>query len=205
MKNIKKFYPLIVGLVLLISVAAYGTRAYFSDSTSEDAGINLTLGNVDITARSGDWIYIPDVENEQLTASGTTSIGETIKDKNNFGKEDNIAKGVVLKNARPGDAFKKTFTFENTGSLDQVLTFDSKDNKTDGIFVVSWEKTGLDESESIILAPKEEFTATMTVTVDLTNAEQEYNEVTAKHVDSNNFVGKTVEVKTKQTNVTAAE
>ncbi|WP_188204854.1 hypothetical protein [Desemzia incerta] len=205
MKNIKKFYPLIVGLVFLISVAAYGTRAYFSDSTSEDAGINLTLGNVDVTSDSESWVYATESQNNNMVVEGAETKSGTKSTVKVDSNEQKLLKFVDITNARPGDSFSKKFTFTNTGSLDQVLTFDSKDNKTDGIFVVSWEKTGLDENESIILAPKEEFTATMTVTVDLTNAEQEYNEVTAKHVDSNNFVGKTVEVKTKQTNVTAAE
>lgn len=198
MKNIKKFYPLIVGLVLLISVAAYGTRAYFSDSTSEDAGIDLTLGNVDITARSGDWIYIPDVENEQLTASGTTSIGETIKDKNNFGKEDNIAKDVVLKNARPGDAFKKTFTFENTGSLNQIVKF-TKNNISKGLFVIKWEGDSLDDEKDLV--PGGKVSATMIVTVNKdTNSEDAQPELGNQNTDIINFVGESIEVTAKQTN-----
>ncbi|WHZ31995.1 hypothetical protein QNK01_11180 [Desemzia incerta] len=205
MKNIKKYYPLIVGLVLLISVAAYGTRAYFSDSTKEDAGIDLTLGNVDVTSSSESWMYATESKNNNMSVKGAEKESDTKSTVKVETNKQELLKFVDITNTRPGDSFSKKFTFKNTGSLDQVLTFDSKDNKTDGIFVVSWEKTGLDENESIILPPKEEFTATMTVTVDLTNAEQEYNEVTAKHVDSNNFVGKTVEVKTKQTNVPTAE
>lgn len=63
MKNTKttskkrKKLPLLLGALLLISLVAYGTRAYFSDSATEQAGIKLELGNVKIESVSTGWEY----------------------------------------------------------------------------------------------------------------------------------------------------
>lgn len=114
MKNIKKFYPLIVGLVLLVSVAAYGTRAFFTDSTKEDAGIELQLGNIDIESKAGNWIY-----------NSTGQQDNQLKDENDkvlIGKEFSASESFT--NVKPGDSFSKTFTFKNTSSLKSVFSFE---------------------------------------------------------------------------------
>ena len=49
MKNKKKKQlPLLLLALLFITTAAYGTRAYFTDQAEQKAGIELTLGNLDI-------------------------------------------------------------------------------------------------------------------------------------------------------------
>ena len=111
MKKIKNFYPLIVGVVLLVSVAAYGTRAYFSDSTEEQANIKLTLGNVEVTSLSEPWVYTPlnTSNNNQLNVEGMENISS---------ENPTLKQTAKVTNVRPGDSFKKIFTFTNTGSLD---------------------------------------------------------------------------------------
>ncbi|MGE7367100.1 hypothetical protein ACQKKE_10815 [Desemzia incerta] len=122
MKNIKKFYPLIVGLVLLISVAAYGTRAYFSDSTKEDAGIELKLGHVEIESFSTPWTI-----NEKGT---NNKVGKTVIDGKTY-----------INKAKPGDSFSKTFTFTNKSSLKTKFKMTQNittiDKKTSTAFDVS--------------------------------------------------------------------
>lgn len=98
MKKIKKYFPLIIGLVLLLSVAAYGTRAYFTDSTTQKAGIELKLGNVDIESHSTEWT---------IDQKGTKNkVGQEVKNGNTY-----------VTNAKPGDSFSRTFTFKNNSSL----------------------------------------------------------------------------------------
>ena len=49
MKNKKKKQlPLLLLALLFITTAAYGTRAYFTDQATQNAGIKLTLGNLSI-------------------------------------------------------------------------------------------------------------------------------------------------------------
>ncbi|MCI3027753.1 hypothetical protein LMF32_01195 [Desemzia sp. C1] len=120
MKKIKKYYPLIVGLVLLLSVAAYGTRAYFSDSTSEDAGIKLTLGNIDVEGGSEEWVY-SDKTQLKIDEKGT-------------GAE----KKTYVSNVKPGDSFTKTFIFKNKSSLNTTFKFSQNLSNADkGPFNVS--------------------------------------------------------------------
>ena len=115
MKKIKNFYPLIVGVVLLVSVAAYGTRAYFSDSTEEQANIKLTLGNVEVKSESSEWKYEPNesasIYNDQLQIEGNEEITNT----------EELGESVSIKNVRPGDSFSKTFTITNNGTLDATV------------------------------------------------------------------------------------
>src|SRR5690606_13237797 len=119
MKNIKKYYPLIVGLVLLISVAAYGTRAYFSDSTSQEAGIELKLGNVVIKGKSSNWIYnAKNANDNQLKDKDGESLTGT-----EFSNEETFT------NVKPGDSFTKTFTFTNESTLNSTFHFSENINK----------------------------------------------------------------------------
>lgn len=122
MKNIKKYYPLIVGLVLLLSVAAYGTRAYFSDSTREDAGIELQLGSVDIYSESRSWEYTPinKTSNKELLVKK----GGIFVSPENF--NDLKLEQTEIKNVLPGDSFSKVFTFENKSSLETQIKFNEE-------------------------------------------------------------------------------
>lgn len=190
MQKIKKYFPLITGLVILLSVAAYGTRAYFSDSTEEQAGIDLTLGSVDVSSKSNEWKYNPNGEvNNDIEGLSETgfSVNGTITD------------------ARPGDAFSKIFTFKNTGSLAQVLTFDSMGNESVGSFTIDWIDSSFDENNSIILEPEAKATVTMKISVPLNENEavafsNEGANTNNKIKDVNNFIGDTVGVKAVQAN-----
>lgn len=116
MNKIKKFYPLIVGLVLLISVAAYGTRAYFSDSTSQEAGIELTLGDVKIKSERSNWVYNnKGINDNQLKDS-----------KGNLIDTTNLTNTEVFTNVKPGDSFTKKFKFTNDSSLKTTFSFEEK-------------------------------------------------------------------------------
>lgn len=201
MKKIKKYYPLIVGLVLLISVAAYGTRAYFTDSTKQEAGIDLQLGTIDVTATGNNWQYVSIGENEnnQLKLAGKKEF-----DSKNLGKD------IALTDARPGDKFERVFNFKNTGTLDQVLTFDSSD-KTIGIFQVSWELSENFNTKSITLNANEEKVVTAKMIITVTTEENYQFEAkdsansTTKTNDINKLVEQTVDFKAAQTNDLASK
>ena len=206
MKNIKKLYPLIVGLVLLISVAAYGTRAYFSDSTKEDAGIDLTLGDVEITPEGENWQYITNKE----------SINTNLKNKD--GKEFNSSKmgtKIALIDARPGDSFSKIFKFKNTGSLLQLVTFETTKNAP-SIFKVTWEKINndtkevggeLSKNDSFELESEGTMSLKMTVSVTLDEGNEEQHDAdgsannSKKTTDVNQLMEETITVNAVQTNL----
>ncbi|MBM6614325.1 hypothetical protein JTF06_05415 [Desemzia sp. RIT804] len=142
MKKIKKYFPLIIGLVLLLSVAAYGTRAYFTDSTKEEAGIKLTLGHIDIQSETKDWIYENyDGKDNNNQIKVKNEKGETVP----VGKT--LSKTVSITNVKPGDSFSKTFTFTNKSSLKSVFTFteDILRSATDP-FEISYKINGKDQS-----------------------------------------------------------
>lgn len=106
----RKKLPLLLGALLIISVAAYGTRAYFSDSAQMQANIVLELGNVKVTADGGSWVS---------TASGENELVDN-------GKDDNG--NHLFKNVKPGDFFKRTYTIENKGSLKSNIKLKYKGN-----------------------------------------------------------------------------
>lgn len=212
MKKIKKYYPLIVGLVLLISVAAYGTRAYFSDSTKQETGIDLTLGNVHVTGSSESWKYIStgdDINTDLVT-----------EDDKKVTTIDDLGKAINLKNVRPGDSFKKTFTFKNEGTLSQTVTFKSvnrnKGYGNNSIFDIKW----VDESNSsvfnnddindytVTLEKEGSITATMIVTVTNDNKVnystdgETANTIASTEININKFIGETVEATANQTKAT---
>ncbi|MEK6189960.1 MAG: CalY family protein, partial [Carnobacterium alterfunditum] len=98
--NRRKKLPLLLGALLVISVAAYGTRAYFSDSTKQQANIELELGNVEITTEETAW-----------TSKSSNTESEL------FTLENGTQKYTSLTNVKPGDAFTRKYTIKNTGSL----------------------------------------------------------------------------------------
>lgn len=148
--------PLLLGILLLIGAAAYGTRAYFTDSATEQAGIKLTLGNLKIeSVTDSKWVYNPGSEdkndNTALKADGKEVIkGENIDVKN--------AKNIT--NVQPGDKFERVFTFENTGNLAQVVTLDNaEESNNDSIFKVEFKQIsdGAEiKPEPIVLKEKED-------------------------------------------------
>ena len=223
MKIIKKYYPLIVGLVLLISVAAYGTRAYFSDSTSQEAGIELTLGNVHVTGSSNEWFYNieqGDHINHDLSVEGKAEKDDTKSKIDVKAVNEKLDKFVDIKNARPGDSFKKTFTFTNKGTLSQNLTFKSinrnKGYGNNSIFDIKW----VDESNTsvfnnddindytVTLEKEDSITATMIVTVanqdggNYSTDGSTANTIVSTDINSNRFIGETVEATAEQTEAT---
>lgn len=205
MKNIKKFYPLIVGLVLLISVAAYGTRAYFSDSTKEDAGIDLVLGNVKIGSEGLSWAYKAEIGNENNELKNND---KKVVTPNDMGNQINIT------DARPGDTFEKVFEFTNTGSLEQLVKFDASDMNKSSIFEVKWNEIDdtkneivLDETKEIKLSPRDKISLKMTVSVNLNSHEEQHGNDsvnTDKVTNLGTLVKESIEVKAVQTNATAA-
>ncbi|AEB30255.1 hypothetical protein CAR_c15970 [Carnobacterium sp. 17-4] len=101
-----KKLPILLGTLLIISVAAYGTRAYFSDSAKQQANIVLELGNVEISTEDSEWVP---------TAAGT--------DLNKLGKDEKT-QNYSFKNVKPGDFFTRHYTIKNTGSLDTNVTLE---------------------------------------------------------------------------------
>lgn len=111
-----KKLPLLLGTLLIISVAAYGTRAYFSDSRTQQANIELVLGDVEIsTDKTKEWEYTPLETGFNLDASEAKNkrLGKSKQDAN-----------VVYTNVRPGDSFTREYVIENTGSLDVKVGLD---------------------------------------------------------------------------------
>ena len=185
MKKIKKYYPLIVGLVLLISVAAYGTRAYFTDSTSQEAGIELKLGSVEIKGVSDNWEYNnKNVNDKQLEDTDGNSLNGT-----KFSEKETFT------NVKPGDSFTKTFTFTNESTLNSTFHFSEDINKAvTGPYRVDFAVVSAKDHEgqqynsdevttqvlqsqqnSYTLKGKEEVKVSMTLTVDSDLADNKYN------------------------------
>lgn len=198
MKKTKKYFPLVVGCIILLSVVAYGTRAWFTDSASEEAGIELTLGNVEITSEADSWKYEPENTeyNKQLIVS----------DKTLDAQESSLGETVKIKNARPGDSFSKVFTFKNIGSLASKVAI-NHDMTSDipAPFSATFEVTEISKTLSnykgetvpetvspdngVILKGNEEAKIELVLTVD-TNTENEFNY--QKEAESQQFSEQTV-------------
>lgn len=117
-KSRMKKLPILLGTLLIISVAAYGTRAYFSDSASQQADIKLELGNIDINSVEKDWFYTPErgIANSVLMGKTTGVVS---------GMEITKQEALNITNVQPGDQFTRIFTFENVGTLEQKVTVDN--------------------------------------------------------------------------------
>lgn len=141
MKKMKKYYPLFVGLVLLLSVAIYGTRAFFSDSTKEQAGIKLTLGTVDIQSDSTKWTY-----------NNNGSYDHQLKGENNVPIDTtSLSKKENITNVKPGDSFSREFTFTNKSTLISMVNLVPtipKEIDANSPYVVSWEVLEYKEGQS---------------------------------------------------------
>lgn len=209
MEKIKKFYPLIVGLVLLISVAAYGTRAYFSDSTTQEAGIELRLGNVDIKGDSSGWTYNSKGSNDNQ-----------LKDKDGTLVSGTKFNGIeTFTNVKPGDSFTKSFTFTNKSTLNSTFSFNENiTNDNSGFpynveFVVKsaknydgkvYENIPYQTIESLqnnhTLKGGESVIVAMTLTVDGVNIDNQYNSASNKFTKNNvlNLMSNNITVKLDQ-------
>lgn len=137
----RKKLPLLLGALLIISVAAYGTRAYFSDSATQQADIQLSLGNLDIESVDSKWIYTPENDNvnSALLAGGspvTINMDITPDAKN-------------ITNVQPGDQFERIFKFKNEGSLEQVVTVNNTVSSVESsIFKVDFKRIEANEDAS---------------------------------------------------------
>lgn len=200
--NRRKKLPLLLGALLIISVAAYGTRAYFSDSATQQANIELQLGNVEITKSETDW----------LANSKGTDIASSEK-------PNSEQKYISYTNVKPGDSFTRNYKIKNTGSLEVAVglkysgkyvaknviksSSDSKGNNfvvKDGPFLISIK--GI--SNSFTLKPGDNKDYTVEITVD-DKAGEEYNisaRDKAENKDLNaivsDFLGETLTVNAEQ-------
>lgn len=164
-KNNKKMLPLLLLALFMISIGAYGTRAYFTDNTSQKGDIKITMGHLDIeNGETETWEYS----------------GENLLLK---GKDINFHE---VQYVQPGDTFTKSFNFENTGNLYQTVTI-----KTDFIeeienspFELELNIIGNDENNmTVTLAPEEKVTAVLSIEVpkDLPG---KHNESTSYNVEN---------------------
>lgn len=162
----RKKLPLLLGALLIISVAAYGTRAYFSDSAKQQANIELELGDVDIsTVNTEDWEYTPLTTGSGLDSTKVTN--DRLLTKKSSDKS--LTDPTKYSNVRPGDSFTREYSIKNTGSLDVKVKID-KENTTllptseDSPVIVEIE--GLDDTTILnTTSPTNEQTYTVKITV----------------------------------------
>ncbi|MER2225926.1 MAG: hypothetical protein ABS916_02630 [Carnobacterium sp.] len=208
----RKKLPLLLGALLIISVAAYGTRAYFSDSSTVQGDIQLSLGNVDIsTENTKGWKYEP------LAVTGTPELDKNKNLSANVDKDESITDATDIKNVRPGDSFTKKYIIENKGSLDTKVNLKLanipvslasvvNDKKyPDGPFTIvindleeNFELKGKKDG----IVDKKEFT--ITITVDPSAVGNSYNKGHKEFLPANkitaNYLQNTFSVNAEQTN-----
>lgn len=160
--NRRKKLPLLLGALLIISVAAYGTRAYFSDSATQQADIKLELGNLDIESVDSDWYYTPEGGNiNSVLFAGVDTVENKMK----------IEASNDIKNVQPGDQFTRNFTFKNEGSLVQNVTVNNVlNNDVNSIFNATFirvESDGTDSSDqgTVTLNPTDSVNYKMVISV----------------------------------------
>lgn len=157
--NKKKSLPLLLLALLMISVGAYGTRAYFSDSAEQNGDIKLVLGELSVSFDAKEWKYTGDSEDIKIV-----------------GHKDKITQGTTVENVKPGDRFTREITLRNDGDLNQkvVVTnlFDTSDTRYDlsiesnYLSSVKIKNPKLNESSPVLyLKPNEEVKATITVEI----------------------------------------
>lgn len=198
----RKKLPLLLGALLIISVAAYGTRAYFSDSAPQQANIELKLGNVEITTKESTW----EVSNDTESTFSTVKKGDQ--------------EYTSFTNVKPGDSFTRKYTIENTGSLDAIVElnysgkFAAKDvvansvsnsndeynfivEDTEGPFLISVK--GISKEFQLEPTQSEEYDVTITVDPDADN--KAYNKKN-DNIDTvvSNFLSETITVTANQKN-----
>lgn len=199
MKNKKKKQlPLLLLALLFITTAAYGTRAYFTDTAKQDAGIKLTLGNLKIKADSVTWKYTTSEEKKNTKINIGEVDGTTIKNPE------------TIKNVQPGDQFTGTFTFQNSGSLDQVVTAETALEKlnngiitfevSDSLVVSDSNGDTVQTADSVTVSPNELITITVVANVGNTDKDNDYNEVELSDKYAVNAIKELITVNAVQTN-----
>ncbi|MEK4947740.1 hypothetical protein [Carnobacterium sp. FSL W8-0810] len=208
----RKKLPLLLGALLIISVAAYGTRAYFSDSAKQQANIELELGDVEIsTDKTKEWKYTP-LEtgiNLDATEAKNKKLGKSKQDAN-----------VVYTNVRPGDSFTREYVIENTGSLDVKVGLEYSGQLVQSPLPIKLEGAEINVSNikvedtpflisisglqtNFTLKPKGTEKYTVTITVD-EQANNDFNINNKKSADldkfTSDFLEETLSIKAVQTN-----
>lgn len=196
----RKKLPLLLGALLIISVAAYGTRAYFSDSATQQGNIQLSLGDVDIsTDNTSTWNYTP------------LEIGDNIDSTKAKNEKLNIVEkdgAMFYSNVRPGDSFTRTYSIKNNGSLDVNVQLSSANipipiatngdpiKYEDGPFKIS--VSGL--KNNFTLNPDQELTYTVVITVDTTVGNSaNMNQINQDKI-TKDYLKKAITIKAVQTN-----
>lgn len=103
MKN-KKIMGLLLAGSIFVGAAAYGSNAWFTDTETTDANINITMGNLDIALDE-----LP--EDEQWWVKAGT---ETDEENGDYDFENGTD---YFSNVRPGDLFTRTIPVVNEGTL----------------------------------------------------------------------------------------
>ncbi|WP_277631232.1 SipW-dependent-type signal peptide-containing protein [Atopococcus tabaci] len=72
-QNHRNKLPLILAALLTLALVAYGTFACFTDTATQNAGLQLTLGNVDIKTNPTKWKYesVTEANNQLQDAEGS--------------------------------------------------------------------------------------------------------------------------------------
>ena len=215
-KSRMKKLPILLGTLLIISVAAYGTRAYFSDSASQQADIKLELGNIDINSVEKDWFYTPErgIANSVLMGKTTGVVS---------GMEITKEEAQNITNVQPGDQFTRIFTFENVGTLEQNVTVNNVvNNDVKSIFNATFIRVDndgkdlLEQGTTVTLKPNEFVNYKMVISVKTDNSfnstHNRAGNVTAEDKHKLNAIGNddaatsiiqnAVEVTAEQTNKT---
>ncbi|AGY82835.1 TasA family protein [Carnobacterium inhibens] len=209
----RKKLPLLLGALLIISVAAYGTRAYFSDSAQMQGNIELELGDVKITSTADAWKPAP-------MDGSTNTDKEANVNLNSSVINDGKLTGIEYTNVRPGDSFTREYTITNNGSLDVNVNLNPSPDFTgsdvevisennvyrDGPFTFTIE--GLDLKAPILFnKDNNSKKITVVITVDPETVGNEYNKKSISYQGYNEmakkYLGNIVEVTAVQTNVKA--
>lgn len=82
--------PLILAALLTLALVVYGTFAYFTDTATQNAGLQLTLGNVDIKTNPTKWKYGSVTEANKQLQDAEGSLIEP-------GKEVFSVEGIVVR------------------------------------------------------------------------------------------------------------
>jgi len=195
-KNKKKQLPLLLLALLLITTAAYGTRAYFTDSAEQKANIQLTLGDLNIDKENAvEWTY------------GNT---ENSKDYNKKLAVTKTGTQFQATKVQPGDTFTGTFTFTNAGTLDQKVTVNTEVldttkntfNTTYSYYIDTITELKPLQSDIIVEANKKiHIVATISIPTDLTGEFAETGFNTASIEDNTlNALDQMITVKATQSN-----